>query len=233
MYMQQPSKNWLICIHRIFIGHHKSWKGYITGSLAQSGQINFHSPRVFDFRSLDFKDSNSKFWRRWLLRLLWSFSKSPFLRFLNVTKIRNEELETWDLAKTKLKVQNNPGNHFKWPHKIQKWTWPHKRTKLSSPKIIKNQNLTSEYRQLISSEIIICMIFCIRSLVQRSFVQDRWVNDRRFSIRPAYYDDRIFKCFKRFFQNVFSKYCNYCKIKNDKMTFSPSESLFSKCHPSK
>ena len=162
-YMQQPSKNGLICIYRIFIGHHKSWKGYITGSLAQSGQINFHSPRVFDFRSLDFKDSNSKFWRRWLLRLLWSFSKSPFLRFLNVTKIRNEELETWDLAKTKLKVQNNPGNHFKWPHKIQKWTWPHKRTKLSSPKIIKNQNLTSEYRQLIPPEIIICMIFCIRS----------------------------------------------------------------------
>ena len=149
----------------------------------------------FDFRSLDFKDSNSKFWRRWLLRLLWSFSKSPFLRFLNVTKIRNEELETWDLAKTKLKVQNNPGNHFKWPHKIQKWTWPHKRTKLSSPKIIKNQNLTSEYRQLISSEIIICMIFCIRSLVQRSFVQDRWVNDRRFWIRHPYYNDRIFKCF--------------------------------------
>ena len=105
-------QNWLICIYRIFIGHHKSWKGYITGFLAQSGQINFHSPRVFDFRYLDFKDSNSKFWRRWLLRLLWSFSKSLFLRFLNVTKIRNEELETWDLAKTKLKVQNNPGNHL-------------------------------------------------------------------------------------------------------------------------
>ena len=116
-------QKWLICIYRIFIGHHKSWKGYITGSLAQSGQINFHSPRVFDFRSLDFKDSNSKFWRRWLLWPLWSFSKSPFLRFLNVTKIRNEEQETWFLAKTKLKVQNNPGNHLSDLIRSKKWTW--------------------------------------------------------------------------------------------------------------
>ena len=79
-------------------------------------------------------------------------------------------------------------------------------------------------------------IVCEDRWVKDLWWKDRWFKDRlfqdrhilntKFPWRKNFSDSEIQKY-------IFSKYCNYRKIKNDKMTFSPSESLFSKWHPSK